>query len=104
MDASPETVGLTITTHTQTLTQKVFTALQCGVTLRIMTALPHAHVHTLHRKTPLNTQRDLKVSIHGHTQIKRKFKSLHSGNALWSHVIGLQGRTKGGWGVVTGEY
>lgn len=53
MDASPETVGLTIT-NTHTLTQKVFTALQCGVTLRIMTKLPHAH--TAQKNTSKHTK------------------------------------------------
>lgn len=60
--------------NTHSLTQSVFTAPQCSVTLRIMTALTltHAHTHPC-RKTPTITQRKAKVRRHGHPQFSRNF-------------------------------
>lgn len=72
MTVSPKTVGLTMPdTHMHTCS-KVFTALQCGVTLRIMTALPHTRVYTAHLNKKY--KRATKVRIHGHTQTEEEIK------------------------------
>lgn len=97
MTVSPKTVGLTMpNTHTHTRTHtcsKVFTAPQCGVTLRIMTALPHTRVYTAHLNKKY--KRAAKVRIHGHTQTEEEIKPPTQQKSLMGSFIGLYGRCTG---------